>query len=74
MRTCRVCLCRIGPDNLPCPNGCKDLFDIIRENFRFKYIGGGYFRDDTIEKGKKAELRHGEQIIEEFCSELLKYP
>jgi hypothetical protein len=48
----------------------KELIDKARKNFKFKYIGGGYFRDNTIEKGKKAELRHGNEIIEEFCKEL----
>jgi len=31
-----------------------ELIETTRTDFRFKYIGGGYFRDRTIETGKKA--------------------
>jgi hypothetical protein len=51
----------------------KELIERTREDFRFKYVGGGYFRDNSIPKGKKAEVRHGEEIIHEFCQELLKH-
>jgi hypothetical protein len=49
-----------------------ELIERTREDFRFKYVGGGYFRDDSIPKGEKADVRHGEEIIEEFCQELIK--
>lgn len=49
------------------------LIERTREGFRFKYVGGGYFRDKNIPKGKKADVRHGEEIIDEFCQELLKH-
>jgi hypothetical protein len=38
----------------------------------FPATGGGYFRDKSIPKGKKADVRHGEEIIDEFCQELIK--
>ena len=53
----------------------QDLLELIertKKDFRFKYVGGGYFRDKNIPQGKKAEVRHGEEIIDEFCQELLK--
>ena len=53
-------------------NHLRELIDRTKEGFRFKYVGGGYFRDKNIPQGKKAELRHGEEIINEFCQELIK--
>jgi hypothetical protein len=50
-----------------------DLIERTREDFRFKYVGGGYFRDKNIPKGEKADVRHGEEIIDEFCQELIKH-
>ena len=47
----------------------KDISSIIEsavKDFRFKYVGGGYFRDKNIPAGKKAEVLHGSEIIEEF--------
>ena len=49
-----------------------ELIETTRKDFRFKYIGGGYFRDRTIETGEKAEVKHGEEIISEFCFELIQ--
>ncbi len=48
------------------------LIGTTRKDFRFKYVCGGYFRDKSIPQGEKAELRHGEEIIDEFCQELIK--
>lgn len=48
------------------------LIEKTRKEFRFKYVGGGYFRDKNVPKGKKADVRHGEEIIDEFCQELIK--
>lgn len=48
------------------------LITRTREQFCFKYVGGGYFRDKQVAKGQKAEVRHGEEIIDEFCEELVK--
>jgi hypothetical protein len=52
------------------PQNLKELIERTREDFRFKYVGGGYFRDKTIPQGEKADVRHGEEIIDEFCQEL----
>ena len=49
-----------------------ELIERTKEDFRFKYVGGGYFRDKNVPLGEKAEVRHGEQIIDEFCQELIK--
>ncbi len=49
-----------------------ELIERTKKDFRFKYVGGGYFRDKKIPQGKKAEVRHGEEIIDEFCQELIK--
>ena len=49
-----------------------DLIERTRQDFRFKYAGGGYFRDKSIPQGEKAEVRHGEEIIDEFCQELIR--
>ena len=53
----------------------QDLMQLIertREGFRFKYVGGGYFRDKNIPQGEKADVKHGEEIIGEFCQELIE--
>lgn len=50
----------------------SQVIERTREDFRFKYVGGGYFRDKNVPMGKKAEVRHGEEIIEEFCRELIR--
>ncbi len=49
-----------------------ELIERTRQEFRFKYVGGGYFRDNNVPMGKKADVRHGEEIIDEFCQELVK--
>jgi hypothetical protein len=33
----------------------KELIERTREDFRFKYVGGGYFRDKNIPEGEKAD-------------------
>ncbi len=50
----------------------KELIEKTKKDFRFRYVGGGYFRDKNIPHGKTAELKHGEEIINEFCQELIK--
>ena len=50
----------------------RELIERTREGFRFKYVGGGYFRDKNIPPGEKAEVKHGEEIIDEFCQELIR--
>ncbi len=54
------------------PHILMELIEQTREDFRFKYVGGGYFRDKNIPMGRKADVRHGEEIIEEFCQELIR--
>jgi hypothetical protein len=49
-----------------------DLIERTRDDFRFKYVGGGYFRDKNTPTGEKADVKHGEEIIDEFCQELIK--
>lgn len=49
-----------------------ELIETTKKDFRFRYVGGGYFRDKNVPMGKKADVRHGEEIIDEFCRELLK--
>ena len=49
-----------------------EVIETTREDFRFKYVGGGYFRDKNVPIGEKADVRHGEEIIDEFCQELIK--
>jgi hypothetical protein len=50
----------------------KELIERTREEFRFKYVGGGYFRDRNVPEGGKADMRHGEEVLDEFCQELIK--
>ena len=49
-----------------------DLIERTKEDFRFKYVGGGYFRDKNTPPGEKADVMHGEEILDEFCRELIK--
>jgi hypothetical protein len=51
----------------------KELIERTKKDFRFKYVGGGYFRDKNVPQGKTAELKHGQEIINEFCEELIKH-
>ncbi len=50
----------------------KELLNKVRSGFRFEYVGGGYFRDKTVPKGISAEILHGGEILDEFCSELMR--
>ncbi len=50
----------------------QDLLREVRANFRFEYVGGGYFRDRNVPEGSKADILHGSEVLEEFCSELIK--
>ena len=51
----------------------KELIETTKKDFRFRYVGGGYFRDKNVPRGKTAEIRHGEEILNEFCQELVKH-
>ena len=50
----------------------EEFLKKVRSSFRFEYVGGGYFRDKTVPKGIKADTLHGTEILDEFCSELIK--
>jgi hypothetical protein len=50
----------------------ENLLNRVKSSFRFEYVGGGYFRDKKVPKGVKADILHGSQILDEFCSELIK--
>lgn len=49
-----------------------NLVNQVRASFRFEYIGGGYFRDKNVPKGTNADTLHGTEVLDEFCSELIK--
>ncbi len=50
----------------------EDFLRKVRSEFRFEYVGGGYFRDKNVPNGVKADMVHGNEILEEFCSELIE--
>jgi len=53
----------------------EDFLNKVRSSFRFEYVGGGYFRERTVPKGARAEILHGSEVLDEFCSEVIKqYP
>ncbi len=45
----------------------------FREQFKYKYVCGGYFRDKTVPKGTKADMQHGDEIISKFCDDFVRY-
>ena len=45
----------------------------FRRQFRYRYVGGGYFRDKTVPKGETADMQHGDEIISKFCEDFLRY-
>jgi hypothetical protein len=48
------------------------LLNKVKSSFRFEYVGGGYFRDKNVPRGTRADILHGTEVLDEFCSELLK--
>jgi hypothetical protein len=36
----------------------------LKDLFPFTYKGGGYFRNDSVPEGKKADILHGDQAIQ----------
>jgi len=50
----------------------EKFLQAVRSSFRFEYVGGGYFRDKGVPQGIKADTLHGSEILDEFCSELIK--
>jgi hypothetical protein len=45
----------------------------FRAQFDYKYVGGGYFRDMSIPKGINADIKHGDEVINKFCEDFVKY-
>lgn len=45
----------------------------FREQFKYKYVGGGYFRDKSVPKGISADMQHGDEVISKFCDDFAKY-
>ncbi len=45
----------------------------FRQEFKYEYVGGGYFRDKTVPKGISADMRHGDEVISQFCDDFIKY-
>jgi hypothetical protein len=45
----------------------------FKKQFKYKYVGGGYFRDMTVPRGTNADIKHGDEIINKFCDDLAKY-
>jgi hypothetical protein len=45
----------------------------FREQFKYKYVGGGYFRDKTVPNGISADMQHGDEVISKFCDDFVKY-
>jgi hypothetical protein len=68
----------IGSNRLELTIGSRPKLDISKaveaaqESFRFRYIGGGYFRDKNVPKDSKADVLHGSEVIEHFCAEIKK--
>jgi hypothetical protein len=41
--------------------------------YKYEYVGGGYFRDMSVPKGTSADIVHGDEFINKFCGDLVKY-
>lgn len=50
----------------------EKLVKSVLAKFRFRYVGGGYFRDKLVPKGKHAETLHGDEVLKEFAQELIE--
>ncbi len=50
----------------------EKLLKKVRSNFRFEYVGGGYFRDKKVPQGVRADILHGSEVLDEFCAEVLR--
>jgi hypothetical protein len=53
-------------------NITPEQIEKLRKEFKFKYVGGGYFRDGTFAKGVKSECVHGEEILNLYTEYLIK--
>jgi hypothetical protein len=47
--------------------------DKFRQQFRYGYVGGGYFRDMSVPKGTNADIKHGDEVISKFCEDFVQY-
>ena len=45
----------------------------FKNQFKYKYVGGGYFREMNIPKGINADIIHGDEILKRFCEDFVKY-
>jgi hypothetical protein len=45
----------------------------FRKQFKYRYVGGGFFRDQTVPKGISADLQHGDEIITRFCDDFAEF-
>jgi hypothetical protein len=45
----------------------------FREQFNYKYVGGGYFRGKTGPKGISAVIQHGDEVVSKFCDDFVQY-
>jgi hypothetical protein len=45
----------------------------FRQQFKYEYVGGGYFRDKTFPKEISADMQHGDEVISKFCDDFVKY-
>jgi hypothetical protein len=45
----------------------------FRARFDYRYVGGGYFRDMSVPRGINADIKHGDEIINKFCEDFIKY-
>ena len=50
----------------------ENLLKKAKSNFRFEYVGGGYFRDKKVARGVKADILHGSEVLDELCSEVVR--
>jgi hypothetical protein len=48
----------------------RDALNTAMATFKYKYSGGGYFRDSTIPKGDVAGILHGEQVLVKFVEHI----
>jgi hypothetical protein len=50
----------------------QEQLESLEKCFEFKYVGGGYFRDNTVPKGKTAPLLHGDEVVREVFKRVKK--
>jgi hypothetical protein len=54
----------------------QTLVEKVREfikQYKYKYVGGGYFRDMSVPKGTSADIIHGDDFTNKFCEDLVKH-